>query len=310
MKNARSPFVLFYILAAYILLQLSWWAYLLIDLNKEYYSLKQQLDPNADGSTIYKKIMMIAGEGSVFLLFLLLGIYTIKKSLRKEFAFAQQQQNFLLSVSHELRSPIASIKLYLQTIKLRELEKAKQNLMIDKSIEDTERLNNLIDKILLANLMDNKNKQFQLSQRNISAITLDTIQKLVDTIGKNHVTKMEIEPEIYMQTDETLFTSIVINIYENAVKYSSFNKVINISLCKKESNIILKITDEGIGIPNNENKNIFKKFYRIGNETTRDTKGTGLGLFIAKNIVEMHKGTISSSPNQPNGTVFEVVFKK
>jgi two-component system, OmpR family, phosphate regulon sensor histidine kinase PhoR len=310
MRKSRSPFIFFYILAGYILLQLTWWAYLLIELNKEYYSLKEQISPDLDKSILSKKVMMIVGEGSVFLLFLLIGIYTLKKFLRKELTFAQQQQNFLLSVSHELRSPIASIKLHLQTIKLRELERTTQNQMIDKSIDDTERLNNLIDKILLANLIDNKSKQFDLHRIDISKITTDTIGKLRDTIGKNHETKIEASPDIYLKTDETLFTSILINIYENAVKYSKENSTISVSLYENKMNIVLKVGDEGIGIAEAESKNIFRKFYRIGNEITRNTKGTGLGLFIVKNIVEMHKGSIVSYPNNEMGTVFEVWFKK
>jgi two-component system, OmpR family, phosphate regulon sensor histidine kinase PhoR len=310
LKKSKSPFVFFYILAAYILLQLSWWAYLLIDLNKEYYTLRQQILPSTDQSIVNNKIMMIAGEGSVFLIFLLIGIYTIQKSLRKELSFAQQQQNFLLSVSHELRSPIASIKLYLQTIKIRELEKTKQNEMIDKSIEDTERLNNLIDKILLANLVDSKKNHFDFAQRNISKIAFETIERLKETIGKRHTTNLEIENDIYLNTDETLFISILVNIYENAVKYSSYETKIKVSLQMINSNIIFKVTDKGIGIPEVENKNIFKKFYRIGNENTRNTKGTGLGLYIVKNILEMHKASIASYSAGDGGTVFEVIFKR
>lgn len=310
MKKSKSPFVFFYILAAYILLQLSWWAYLLIDLNKEYYTLKQQILPSTDQSIVNNKIMMIAGEGSVFLIFLLIGIYTIQKSLRKELSFAQQQQNFLLSVSHELRSPIASIKLYLQTIKIRELEKTKQNEMIDKSIEDTERLNNLIDKILLANLVDSKKNNFDFAQRNISKITFETIEKLKETIGKRHITNLEIESDIYLNTDETLFISILVNIYENAVKYSNQGTIIYVSMRIVNGNVIFKVIDKGIGIPEVENKNIFKKFYRIGNENTRNTKGTGLGLYIVKNILEMHKASIASYSAGGGGTVFEVVFRR
>jgi two-component system, OmpR family, sensor histidine kinase CiaH len=101
---------------------------------------------------------------------------------------------------------------------------------------------------------------------------------------------------------------LISNLLENAQKYSPTSKTITCKLYKKNKKIYLQIIDEGAGIPNNEKENIFQKFYRIGNEQTRHSKGTGLGLFISKKIVLSHKAEITVTDNDPQGTIFTVIF--
>jgi K+-sensing histidine kinase KdpD len=113
-----------------------------------------------------------------------------------------------------------------------------------------------------------------------------------------------------MAIDRTSFPSIILNLFENAVKYSHDNSSITISLKSQADKIILSIADEGIGIDQKEKTLIFQKFYRIGNEETRTTKGTGLGLYITDYLIKQHGGSISVKNNQPKGSIFEVVFNK
>ena len=106
------------------------------------------------------------------------------------------------------------------------------------------------------------------------------------------------------------FTSVVINLIENAIKYSSAGGSVDISLQENGNDIILQVKDEGYGIPDSEKKKVFEKFYRVGNEDTRKTKGTGLGLFIVSRFVEIYKGKIDLLDNTPKGTVFSLSFPK
>jgi K+-sensing histidine kinase KdpD len=119
-----------------------------------------------------------------------------------------------------------------------------------------------------------------------------------------------IAPDIFINGDHQLITALITNLIENAIKYSPKDSNITIKLQDQENAVKLVVMDEGIGISNEEKLRIFDKFYRIGNEDTRKTKGTGLGLYIAKNIVKLHHGNTTVSNNSPNGSIFEIVFPK
>jgi signal transduction histidine kinase len=143
-QTERRVSLLFYLLTAYILLQFAWWAYLLIDLNRTLYA-------SSGEGVIRLKTWMIIGEGSVFLIFLLAGIFIMQRTIRKEIALVRQQRNFLLSITHELKTPIASIKLGLQTLQKRKsLSPEERKPFEESAIKNTERLHSLIDNVLLA----------------------------------------------------------------------------------------------------------------------------------------------------------------
>jgi signal transduction histidine kinase len=110
--------------------------------------------------------------------------------------------------------------------------------------------------------------------------------------------------------DEWAFKSIVINLYENALKYSPAGSKVKISLFKDENHVCLIVEDEGFGIDIENRPKIFKKFYRIENEDTRSVKGTGLGLYIVKSLVDLHNGKIELFDNEPQGTRFQLYFKR
>ena len=109
--------------------------------------------------------------------------------------------------------------------------------------------------------------------------------------------------------DEIAIKSIILNLLENAIKYSDENPDISIVLSSDQQQILMKISDKGIGISDKEKELVFNKFYRSGSEETRKTKGTGLGLFIVKYLVNQHFGKISIYDNQPKGSIFEIKFK-
>jgi|ERR1051326_2703340 signal transduction histidine kinase len=320
MKNSR-PLFLFYILVAYVLLQFGWWSYLLIEQNKEIYELKSEInllhheDPQLvieKGNELEKKLhakwMMIAGEGMVFLILLVIAFLRVRNTFKKEAELAERQKNFLLSVTHELKSPIASTKLAIETVLKRELEKEKQKEILSNAIRDTDRLNVLVENILLASRMEGTAFELHKENVNLSEYVEEGMKQTVQTFNPKQKIALDIQPNVSFSIDKTIFPSIILNLFENAVKYSPENSMIKISLKEQGNGVILSVADQGIGISSAEKENIFKKFYRIGSEETRKTKGTGLGLYIVKYLTEKHGGEILVRDNTPRGSIFEVIL--
>ncbi len=319
-KKSR-PLFIFYLLVAYVVVQFAWWTYSMFQLNTENTHLKTELNllkgespeeivknGNELNIKLHKRWLMISSEGAVFVGLLLFGVYQIRKTFIKENELANRQKNFLLSVTHELKSPLASAKLQLQTLQKRELAKEKQQEIIANAINDTDRLNNLVENILLAAKIDDSNFTFHKEKTDLSTYVSGNMNQLIQLFNYKHTVVLDIENNIVMSIDKTTFPSIILNLFENAVKYSPENSTITLSLKKQNDTVVLSVKDEGIGVPEQDKKNIFEKFYRVGSEETRKTKGTGLGLYIAKHLAEQHNGIISVKPNSPKGSIFEVTF--
>lgn len=321
--SRKKTNLLFYGLVAYILLQFIWWEILLVKQTRQIHDEKEKIlalgvsDPDrlqSELKELKKKennyIYMILGEGTIFLIFISIGIVRVYTAHKREKEIAAQQKNFLLSISHELKTPLATSKLNLQTLLKRELSKEMQTQIIEKTLYENERLTQLIENILISTRLDysgNANDVLINKQDlNISALTEETLQKAFTAEQLKRI-ESKIEENIYLKTDAAIFPSIIINLVENALKYTSLESKVIVEL-KKQNQIILKVSDEGKGISTAEKAKVFDKFYRIGSEETRNTKGTGLGLFIVKKMIEMHGGSISVSDNQPQGSVFEIRF--
>lgn len=319
-KNTSSKVLLqFYLLVIYVLLQFCWWAYMISNLNKEVHDLKLKIEvyTNKDADNLvfaqeqlntklHKRWLMIAGEGTVFALILGLGIYRTRNTFNKEFELSKQQKNFMLSITHELKSPIAATRLQIETLIKRQLPAEKQELVLKQALQETERLNALVEKILLANSIESSAYLIQKEVFNLSELCQKIVNNFKLTLLKNHELSCQIAPDITIYGDAMAFTSIITNLLDNAGKYSQVHSQIALILKKENDLVSLMIKDQGIGIAASEEGAVFNKFYRIGNEETRNTKGTGLGLFIVKNLVKMHHGSIKISANHPKGTIFTI----
>jgi two-component system, OmpR family, phosphate regulon sensor histidine kinase PhoR len=316
----NRPVLFIYLLAIYILFQFGWWAYLLIELNNEvcrnqieYVNIKQLTAEERDREIklleerISARHWMVYGEGSVFLILLVWGTAIMLNAYKKEILLARQQKNFLLSITHEFKSPLASIKLYLQTLLRHDLDKNKEKSFISSAINDTERLNNLVENALLANLIDHKGYSFSKEDVNFSALIKIMAQKFQQIPGHENIS-VQIEDGLYIYADKNALTILISNLLENAWKYSPEDKSLSVKVYSSGFKVILEIGDHGVGIPDKEKHKIFNKFYRVGNEETRRTKGTGLGLFICKYIIDKHNGKIHVSDNKPHGTIVIVEF--
>lgn len=311
----------FYILVAYVFLQFTWWAYLLIDLNSEVFQYrimlleKQHADPAvlfSEKELFYlqlkKRWMMVLGEGAVFLALLIYGIHRTRTAFSREVELARQQKNFLLSITHEFKSPLAAIKLNLQTIQKRNLPAVQQEDIVGKALMETDRINDLIENALFAARIESHNYDHYVEPINLSEFVHKTVSDFSERPDQDHTIRHVISPAIQIKGDKMALASMMNNLLENAQKYSSPGSAIEITLIKSGNEAILTLKDEGIGIAESERKRIFEKFYRVGNEETRKFKGTGLGLYIVYHVVNLHKAKIEVKANEPKGTVFEIRF--
>ena len=312
-KKQTRTLLIFYLLAIYVILQFSWWAYYLVNLHKEILELKLSLADSNElreslQTTYHKKVWMILGEGSVFIFFLLVGIWKVQSNLRKEGRLVRLQHNFLLSVTHEIKTPIASIRLLLETISKRKMEEEQRNKILQSSLEETDRLDALSDKILLATRIESKGEGFFSEEIDFSEFIRKLAEDLSSTIGSRHKLNLSIDNGIFLSGDVQALRSIFVNLFENACKYAPRETEIRVELKKDQNHAVLTIQDEGPGIAPEDEKRIFEKFFRSGDENTRTSKGTGLGLYIVKELTEQMNASLSYRPNKPHGAIFAVKF--
>ncbi len=309
----------------YMLMAFVWWAILLYNKNEEIYQAKTDIINLKKGLkasnfdeinlTIIKEEKrrqksMILGEGAVFTITLLIGIWLINRANRRELETANQQKNFLLSITHELKSPIASIRLAFDTFLKRDLNSDQITSLSKGALYETERLNELVNDLLLSAKLENS---YDL---NIEIVNLaELINVVTDKFSESHPT-VNISTDIdatlsKIECDRQGVILVISNLLENGVKYNFKEpKKLNIKLLDNKNSIILEISDNGNGIDDKDKKKIYNKFFRSGNEETRKTKGTGLGLYIVKEIIESHKGSIEVKTNLPEGTIFKIKLPK
>jgi signal transduction histidine kinase len=318
------------IVVFYMLVAFSWWTVLLYIKNRDAFHAKAELmgigmaaqgiiqtqaDLEAQPSYIELKSKykhqewMIYGEAAVFVVSLIFGIYMINRGHNIQVSSEQQTRNFLLSITHELKSPLASMRLALETIEKRDLSRDMNIKLSKNAIKESDRLISLVNDLLLAAKVEGVYSPL-FEAVDIQRIMTDEVtnyrQKYPDAI----IEFIRPDDPLILHADRTGIASVVDNLIENALKYSFENQHIHVMLAEKDGKVFISIADNGIGIAEVDKKKIFDKFYRVGNEDTRRTKGTGLGLYIVHEIVKIHKGKITVTDNAPTGTVFKIILPK
>lgn len=310
----------------YMLLALGWWSFLLFTKNKDAFQSKAALqkimmianndiqnDQEYMQSATYKDLAkqykrqewMILGEAFVFAVILVIGIWFINRGYNQQVTSAQQSRNFLLSITHELKSPLASIQLVLETLKKRTLQPKQIQHLSSNALRETKRLNTMVTDLLLAAKVETT-YQPHIENISISQLLKETINIVQQRYPKALLEYKSTPEEIKVEGDKAGLISVTTNLLENAIKYGQAAPTISSTLQQKNGAILLEIADNGIGISDLEKKKVFERFYRIGNEDTRKTKGTGLGLYIVDQIVKAHQGTINIRDNYPEGTIFTI----
>jgi two-component system sensor histidine kinase CiaH len=305
-------FLLLFIVAAWV-----WWFISLQNQNKQMLQYKTaQLNKNDVAYTQKlnsitaehkRKTTQYISEGITFVFVTLVGAVFVYRSVRKQFMLSRQQHNFMMAVTHELKTPIAVVNLNLETLQKRKLDDEMQQHIIASTLKESDRLNDLTTKILISSQLESGNYKPDKEKINFSELVQKTVSDFQQRF-KNRIIKNNIEEDIFIEGEEFLLQLLVNNLLDNALKYSPKNKPVIIELNKLHHNIFLKIIDEGSGVSDDEKKKVFGKFYRSGDEEIRKTKGTGLGLYLCKRIAASHKAKIKITGNIPAGSIFTVEF--
>ena len=317
-KKIQLIFIIYWILLAYIIAALVWWFIALSTQNNQMtlFKMDELKADNPNYITQYEKIenekkrktAQYIGEGSIFLLLILAGAIFVFRSVRRQLKISHEQQNFMIAITHELKTPIAVAKLNLETLQKRKLDETQQQRLIHNTLQETNRLNTLCNNMLLSSQFEAGGYRITNEEINWSELVTACVNDFIIRYPERNI-RQQIQPEIFTIGDHFLLQIAVNNLVENALKYSHKESTIDITLSQADKFAFLQIKDEGMGIANEEKKKVFEKFYRIGNEATKRAKGTGLGLYLTHKIISTHKGKIIVSDNDPVGSIFAVQLK-
>lgn len=224
----------------------------------------------------------------------------------------QLQTNFLDAVTHEFRSPLTSLRLHLDTLRLRRVPPERAGEFYGLMIDDLDRLQRLVEQVLEAGRAENRARRFRVQRLGLE----EHVETVAAAIRRRHglgegQLRTELAPGLEVEADSDALDIVLSNLLENAVKYSHEGQVdvLVAADVAKPGEVAISVRDSGVGIPRSQLKRIFQRFYRLGDELTRTRKGTGLGLYVVKQILKGMKGSITvMSPGENMGSTFTVIL--
>lgn len=300
-----------YNLAIFILAQLVWLAVLLLWI---YWYVKNNIIFEQVGESISPQIVYDAPRvfpfvgGIVLLTGLSVSLVLIFRHLNIQIKLNAMYDNFIANVTHELKSPLSSIQLYLETLNTRNVPEAKKKEFYELMMRDAERLKNLINSILEVSAMDKKKtqKDFEIykADETIKEIILESAQQFkLNLAAINFSGNAGCNILINRNSIKTVFDNLV----DNSIKYSTRDLQINVLFKQNSKKFEVEFSDNGIGIPHDQIKKIFQRFYRIYESDIPNVKGTGLGLYVVREIIKNHKGKVTaSSEGKGKGSKFKI----
>jgi signal transduction histidine kinase len=314
-RPLRIIFIFYWFLLAYILAALIFWFIDLNNQNKELTELRLHAVNVHDAHFIQKvnriedarnrKTAQYIGEGVTFLLMIIAGAVYIFRIIKKQLQQSEQQLNLMMAITHELKTPIAITRLNLETMQLRRLEFGQQQKLIRNTIEEANRLNTLCNNMLYMSQLDAGNSTLTNEKIDLSTLASDCAEDFNVRFPERKI-EIDVENDIFISGDKLLLQLAINNLLDNAIKYSGKDDVVLIKVFKENRKIKLQVIDQGIGVSTAEKEKIFEKYFRGAG---MQTKGTGLGLYLTKEIVKQHHGSISMKSNEPRGSTFEIQLR-
>jgi two-component system, OmpR family, phosphate regulon sensor histidine kinase PhoR len=239
------------------------------------------------------------------------GVAILYRNVRAEVELAQAKSTFVSNVSHELRTPLALIRMFAETLEMGRLkDEAKKQEYYRTILRETERLTHLVNNLLNFSRMEAGRKPYQLVQGSLAAITRDVLSMYMPHLIESGFAPVVDLPqeERTLPLDKDAISEALINLLDNAVKYSDAQKFLCVRLLNFEQCVIVEIEDHGIGIPSQYHGKIFEPFFRVPSGFVHDTKGSGLGLSLVKHIMDAHGGRIEIQSVPGMGTTVRLIF--
>jgi signal transduction histidine kinase len=242
---------------------------------------------------------------------LVTGVVLTLRAAAREMKLAQAKSTFVSNVSHELKTPLALIRLFAETLELgrvKNAEKAREYYRIIN--QESRRLTRLINNILDFARIEEGRKEYRFAATDVAEVVEEVLKSYEYQIARaGFDLRTEIAPELpSVMLDRDAISQAALNLLNNAVKYSTEVKRITVRVTAREDGVAIEVADCGVGIPPAEQEKIFEKFYRVGAGLTHDTKGSGLGLALVKHIVEAHRGRITVESAPGKGSKFTILL--
>lgn len=305
LKKLFSP------LMALIGIQLVWvllvvfWIYWFVGRHKEMRKLAELYRTELVGYGLDWPVLV---EGLVLLLVILAGVYVIFLYWKRQADLVKQQKDIMSQVTHELKSPLASIQLHLETIKLRKPPADKLERFLDTMLADTDRLNNLISNLLMAAKLEKRVRPPHYPVIDLGDLVAKVMERKRGRLPEGGQLTVQVEKGIRAAVDTEGMETVLRNLFENAVLYSPASPEITVSLARKGRSCVLIFRDNGRGIEKKDLKRVFRMFYRV-RHPGENIRGTGLGLYIVRSVIREHGGRIAvASEGAGKGCIFTITL--
>ena len=315
-KRPQTIYILYWFLLSYILGVLVFWFIVLNRQNLQLSHYQQDLIDVDDVLHEEKQLEITQernanaaqylGEGITFLFLIGTGAIFVFRAINRQFKLAQQQENFMMAITHELKTPIAVTKLNLETLQKRLLNNEQQQKLISSTIQEANRLNALCNNMLLTTQIEAGGYKIMQEPIDFSSLVKECAHDFIVRFPARKI-KIELIDEAFINGDLLMLQLAVNNLLDNAIKYSGKEDIVLLKMFRSNKEIHLQVIDAGPGISDAEKEKVFEKYYR---GSQGKTKGTGLGLYLTKKIVQAHNGIIKIENNLLRGSIFEIIIKE
>ncbi len=302
---------LFTPLVAFIAIQCAWlvvvvaWVLWFLGTHRE---LRRLAETYAPQLSVRGLDWIVLVEGLVLLAVILAGVYVIYLYWRRQAALYRAQRTFVSQVTHELKSPLASLRLHLETVRLRRPDPGQIDGFVDTMLGDVDRLEGLIENLLAAARLEQRAVQLALRTRDLSELVSRYVAERFRALPPDVRLDLDVEAGLVARVEPESIEVVLRNLLENAVLYSAGPPRISVSLSREGRWAHLAVADRGAGLERRDLKRVFRMFYRV-RQPGRSVRGSGLGLFIVRTVARRHGGRVwAESPGPGQGATFHLLL--